>query len=80
MIYTTEEVAALYQVTTRTVQYWITRGKLRAKNTGSARRKIYRITGEALAEFECETELHLPVKKRRKKRVEKLPPGEIEYF
>ena len=46
--YTCEEVAEMYRVKVSTVWAWVRAGKLKAVRIG----RFYRITKEALAEFE----------------------------
>ena len=50
-LYTTQAVAALLEVTPRTIQHWIRTGKLAAIRLGGGPRSEYRIETDALRDF-----------------------------
>jgi excisionase family DNA binding protein len=79
-MYTVEDVTDRYGVIEHTVLKWIHSGELKAINVGrtpAARKPLWRITEQALAEFEAKR-TPAPPPPRAKRR--KSPAGIIEFY
>lgn len=79
-VFTVADVAASYGVSEAVVLNWIRNQELRALNVGRAgsRRPTWRITSEAIAEFEAKRTQTLPVARRQRRR--KVGGNVIEFY
>jgi excisionase family DNA binding protein len=79
-MYTVQDIQERYGVTDHTVLGWIRSGELRAINVGrrpGARKPRWRITQEALEDFEARRAPTPPAPRARRKR---QPAGVIEFY
>ncbi|MCA9189021.1 MAG: helix-turn-helix domain-containing protein [Pirellulaceae bacterium] len=68
LYYSPPEVARRYGVAADKVRQWITRGELTAVNVGDATRPRWRVSPEALADFEAARAATPPPPPRRRRR------------
>jgi excisionase family DNA binding protein len=78
--YSVRETSERYGVTAHTVLVWIRSGELKALNVGrraDAKKPRWRITEQALAEFESKRSPAPPVRRAKRR---KRPAGVIEFY
>jgi excisionase family DNA binding protein len=79
-MYTVEDLTNRYGVTVHTVLTWIRSGELKAVNVGrtpGARKPRWRVSEEALAEFEAKRTQMPPVPRSKRR---KRPTDVIEFY
>jgi excisionase family DNA binding protein len=79
-MYTVEELTHRFGVTEHTVLIWIRAGELKAINVGrtpDGRKPRWRISDQALAEFEAKRTPTPPVPRTKRR---KRPAGVIEFY
>ena len=83
MTYSVNDVCERYGVGEHTVLGWIKSGELRAVNVGrtpGSKKPRWRITPEALAQFELSRESGAPPATTKEKRRKKSDPAVIQFY